>query len=381
MKKITLISAAFLLAGIPLAFAQSSLSVPVPQNAAIPPFPGDALQTREGNVQGRMGPATENEFLKLRQEFRSESGDLRNEYLDAKNMMRQGAVEVRNEVRNAAQDEMMRIREEARNEIGAVRSETMMATEEIRKDALPMQEGGTAFVKARTEALEMAKRIREEAMVKVEALKAESLDVIKQKREEFVGMIEAERKEFKERFEAQRAEFETKVQERRAELEANVERIRDEKKREALIRVDENLNDLSKRMLERFSSALEQIERVLANIVTRADKADAGGQDVSAVRTAVENAKMAISSARSSIEAQAPKVYSFSINTEETLRSDVAAARDALKGDLQIVKNAVDAARTATHAAATALAQIPNVDGYDFDTAASEAVENTTQSQ
>lgn len=376
MKKLLLGGIVFLCAGLPFAFGQSSpnvLFVPppnapraVPQDAV--PFPGNQGQAEE---KVRDIKPVENEFLKLRGEFRAESDDLKNEYLDA-----------RNEIRNTAQDEALRIREETRGEIGEVKSEARTETREIRQNAREMEEErAEVFAEKRIEAREEAKRIREEAMEQVGALRAESFGIVQQKREDFVGRIEEERREFKEELEIQRGEVEKKIQERRVEREANIEKIQDERKKEILVRVDENLNELNKRMLDRFSSALEQIERVLANIVTRADKAEAGGQDVNAVRMAVENARSAISAARDLIIAQAPKVYSFSITTEEMLRTDVAAARDALKNDLQVVKNAVDAARTATHAAAEALAQIPNVDGYDFDTTASEAAENTTQSQ
>ena len=54
-------------------------------------------------------------------------------------------------------------------------------------------------------------------------------------------------------------------------------------------------------------------------MVSRADKAEAAGRDVSTVRTAVSGAEAAIASARdTTVAAQAAKTYAIEVTTEET---------------------------------------------------------------
>ena len=59
---------------------------------------------------------------------------------------------------------------------------------------------------------------------------------------------------------------------------------------------------------------------------------------------------------------KAGKTYSFTVTTEDKLRSDVGAARQALHADLVAVREIVKAARDAVKSAAVALGQVPKVD-------------------
>lgn len=338
---------------------------PMPAPVARPGFvPAPAAGPRD-DVKANSG--AQNEFLEMRKEYREGADMLKNEYLDAKGMIQRNAIEVRNEIRNEGKEDMLRVREEVRNEVKEM--------DEAKK------EGAELFLKARTAALEEAKKIHEESKMKVEALRKEALSEVQKQREEFLKKIAMEREQFTARLEEKKTLIAEKFQEERAQFEMQLQKVRDEKKQEILSRVNENMNELNARMLGTFSKTLEKLESVLVNIATRADKAEAGGRDVSAVRSAIDGAKNAIDAARRAIEAQMPKVYTFTVTTEDALKSDVGIARDALKNDLQVVRSVMEAARTAVHNAATTLAQIPNVNGYEFETSSVPASQNIQSEQ
>lgn len=325
-------------------------------------------------MQGIKSTPQTNQFLEARKEARENIGNVRNEFLEGRKEMNQEKAGVLNQIKNEGADTMIRVREEFRNEAGEIRTEAKNAIDAVKPIATQSLE---EFAKAREKALEEAKRIREEAQNRVEALKTEMLDVVKQKREEFVKRVQEERQEFASQMEVRRAEFEKQIQEQKAKIAEEALKIRDEKKKEIIMRVGENINEANVKTMEKFSSVLEKLESVLANIMTRADKAEAGGQDVSSIRTAGETAKNAISASRASIQTQAGKTYSFTVGSEDTVKSDVGTARDALRADLEIIKTSVQKAREAVHAVATTLAQIPNVNTYDFATPAQEVEQNT----
>ncbi len=120
-------------------------------------------------------------------------------------------------------------------------------------------------------------------------------------------------------------------------------------------------------MVEHFSEALDKMGEVLKGVSSRADKAEAHGLDVSNVRALIVDAEVAIDSARASLVDQAGKVYSMDINTEDTLRSDVGEVRQAIRGDLEAIRETVKLAHEAIRAAAVGLAQIPKVDEYEVE--------------
>ncbi len=362
-----------------------SIDVVKPTPVARPGFvPPSATGVRNVSLPGSSGGVMgmQNEFLELRKEYRGEVDALKNEYLEGRGTIEQNAAEIREELRNEEKGNVIRVREETRSKTKEIMSAAQEQAKQIREKALETQkEDAEAFIKAREWAFEEAKQIQEDAKTKVEALRIEAFSAIQGQREEFIKKIEASREEFTKQMEEKKAVLETKIEERRTQLEAELQKVKDEKKKEILTRVSENINELNKRMLETFSKTLEKLERVLTNIVTRADKAEAGGRDVTVVRATVDAAKSAISAARATIQSQISKMYAFTIQSEETAKSDVGAARDALKNDIGVVKTAVEAARTAVHNAATTLAQIPDVDGYEFATSSVPVSQNTQSEQ
>lgn len=160
--------------------------------------------------------------------------------------------------------------------------------------------------------------------------------------------------ERKEEVQARTPEAETK----KVQLKERLEKVRNEQKKKIVERISQQTNELNARMMNHFSQVLIRLEKVLANIVSRVDKAEANKWDVSAVRAMIVSAKEVITSAKTAIETQKAKTYTPEITgDEEKLKIEVGEARKALHGDLVIVKEKVKAAQEFVKAVAKALAQ------------------------
>lgn len=191
-----------------------------------------------------------------------------------------------------------------------------------------------------------------------------------EKRAEIKNTMEQRRTEFQKNIEAKRVELKTRIEAKRQELKTRLLKIEDERKREVVEKIDTQLDELNKRLLDHYSDVFGKIENILDNIDTRTTKAETNGRDVSAVRTAIAAAESAISASRTAIQAQAGKIYKITISTENALKADVGKTRQTLHNDLVKVRETVKAAREAVRKAAVTLAQIPRVDELEVETQA-----------
>lgn len=150
---------------------------------------------------------------------------------------------------------------------------------------------------------------------------------------------------------------------KKTQLQERFQKVKNEQKRKIVERVSQQLDELNVRMMNHFSAVLGRLEKVLANIVSRVDKAEANNWDVSAARAMITSAKEAIASARTAIEAQKAKNYTPEITGDEgKLKAEVGQARKVLHSDLVIVKEKVRAAYEFVKAVAKALAQSSRID-------------------
>lgn len=122
--------------------------------------------------------------------------------------------------------------------------------------------------------------------------------------------------------------------EMKLEVKQKVRQIRDEKKRMIVERVDAKIAEINKRRTDMMLAQLNKMSEILI-------KAKARGAD-----TAV--AEAAIASAKTEVVAQAGKIYTVEITTEDKLKIKVGEAMKALKTDLQAVHQKVVDARKAT---------------------------------
>ncbi len=212
--------------------------------------------------------------------------------------------------------------------------------------------------------------------LKTENIKEAAIQLIKERKETYQNRIQDFRKEV----EQKRVEYKSRVEENKAELQQKLQQIQSEQKRRVVERIDVQISELNERMLNHFLDVLERIEAILTRISTRADKAEAFGLDVSAARTALNQAYDAIETARNIVTAQFDQVYAFEILSEDSLKMDVGVARQGLHEDLRQVRDFVKTAHDLARSAALALAQVPRVDDADLnEPEITENIEETTE--
>ncbi len=251
--------------------------------------------------------------------------------------------EVRNEVKN--------VREETKREMNAARVEVRTQNEKVREEIKQQtEEARKAFEAERATILKTVSEGPQEAM-----------KLLQERRQEFQKKVEAKREELKNTIQEKRIEAEKVITTKREELKKKLGQFKDEQKKRVTEQVNENLNKVNQNVVNRFTNNINELERVLTNINTRADKATANGSDVSSVLAAVQIAKDAIAPARIAISTQAGKVYSVTISTEAKVADDLKISRDTLNTDLKTVQEKVRTAHTAVLAALMELQKIPNI--------------------
>ncbi|MEK7168222.1 MAG: hypothetical protein AAB707_00740 [Patescibacteria group bacterium] len=216
----------------------------------------------------------------------------------------------------------------------------------------------------REEVKDLRQNVREEVKQNRETIKKE----FEAKRTEAKNLMESKKEEFKNKVEAKREEVKSKIEAKRGELKEKLGKIKDERKKQVVEKVYNQINELNKRRLDHFSAVLEKLEKVLDRISNRAAKAEANGRDISAVKTAITEAANTIALSRTAIQNQAGKVYAPIISTESALKTDIGKIRQALHSDLAGVQETVKTSREAVRKAATILAQIPKVDELEVET-------------
>ena len=179
---------------------------------------------------------------------------------------------------------------------------------------------------------------------------------------EITQEMKERQEEFKNKINEMREQTKQRIEQEREALKDKLKKIKDQRKQKIVERIDQNLTALNARLMNHFTNVLKQLESVLTRISSRADKAEANGNDVSKVRAAIEAAKDKIQKARDAIAAQIGKVYEIPITDDTHLKRDVGSARQSLHADIKKVWDAVKAARDAVHDAATTLAKIPKID-------------------
>ncbi len=174
--------------------------------------------------------------------------------------------------------------------------------------------------------------------------------------------IQARREEFRVDLKEKQDAMQSRIQAAQDAFRKKLGEIKDERKRQVAERVGENLSKVLTNRIGAFSALIDNIDALLGRVKTRRDKVVTAGGDVSAVNTAIAAADVAVAAARTAVTGLAGKTYVPKVTTDATLKTDLGAARDALKKDLLSVQNAVKAARDAVKAAAVALKAIVGVD-------------------
>jgi len=202
------------------------------------------------------------------------------------------------------------------------------------------------------------KDIRQEYQNKIQTERQNALQLIEAKRVETNKILEQKKQEFQNQIKQNRDAIKQEIEKNREALKLKIKNFKDEKKKVISERVDLRLEEINKVQTDHFVSVLDQIEKVLGNIETQADKVQAKGQDVSNVRTAIDSATQVIADARSAVSAQAQKTYTPTITSETTVRADLKEAREALNSDLKAVRKLIKKSHEAVVASLQELRKI-----------------------
>ena len=219
-----------------------------------------------------------------------------------------------------------------------------------------------SFPDASGKCVKIGSDVREEARQSLKDFKGNLQQELQMRRQEAQQLIEQKREELKQQIETKREEAKTKIEAAREQLKQKLTTIKDERKKQIVEKLGADIQELNSRRVEHFTNVADKLDKVLANIKSRMDKAEANGKDVTAVKAAITSAESAITAARTAITAQAGEVYTIAVSTEAKLKTDVGVTRQKLQNGLEVVRKALQAAHDAVRNVATTLAQIPRVD-------------------
>ena len=189
------------------------------------------------------------------------------------------------------------------------------------------------------------------------------LENIKAKRTELNTQLKKAQEAAKNRLEVAREEVKKTVEARQTELKDKISKLRDKKKRQIVTRLDEQMARLNVQWTDHFSNVLNRLLEILGKIELRTTKAETSGKDVTAVKTAIQNAKAAIETARTAVETQAKKTYIATFSSETGLGAAFKVVREQLRKDLFGLRDgAMKNSREAVQNALQALKSVPKVD-------------------
>ncbi len=189
--------------------------------------------------------------------------------------------------------------------------------------------------------------------------------------------MDARREEFKKQFESKKEEAKKKIEDEKVRLAEKLKTIKDERKKEVIKKISGQFQEINTKKLEHFSNVLKQMEGVLVKIKARAEKATAGGADMSALNVKIAAFETAVTTARAAIVAQSAKVYSIEVTTDEHLKNNTGATRQALQKDLKTVFDLVKNAHEALKGITKELAKIRIV-GSEEHASTTPAIATTT---
>ena len=189
------------------------------------------------------------------------------------------------------------------------------------------------------------------------------LENIKAKRTELNTQLKKAQEAAKNRLEVAREEVKKTVEARQTELKDKISKLRDKKKRQIVTRLDEQMARLNIQWTDHFSNVLNRLLEILGKIELRTTKTETSGKDVTAVKTAIQNAKAAIETARTAVETQAKKTYIATFSSETGLGAAFKVVREQLRKDLFGLRDgAMKNSREAVQNALQALKSVPKVD-------------------
>jgi hypothetical protein len=198
-----------------------------------------------------------------------------------------------------------------------------------------------------------------------EQIHAQRQELIKETQDKRATMLQ----EIKDQREAFRADLAQRREALKAKLDIEwknlkdkLSKIKDERKKQIVETIAVRLAEINDSRLDVLAKFVDRLDAILLKIKTRVDTATTNGKDTTKAKATIVTADNALKAARDAIKAQTSKTYPINVTTENTLRSVVSKARDALRADLEKVHEVVRAAHKSIISAAGALHEIQGVD-------------------
>ncbi len=165
-------------------------------------------------------------------------------------------------------------------------------------------------------------------------------------------MLELEHRKLTEASKA--AIFRQKLEDRRlkiasheAEIKLKIQAFKDKQKAEIAARVNTNLNKINQNQTDQMLKHLDKMSQLLDKLTDRVNSNSPDIKDSTAANQAIADARAAIDTARTAVQAQAQKDYTIAVTTETKIRLDAKAKRDQLHTDIKAVRKLVIDAKQA----------------------------------
>lgn len=148
-----------------------------------------------------------------------------------------------------------------------------------------------------------------------------------------------------ERVQVKIASIQDRVASRTAQLKLKLNNFRDQKRAQVVERVNDSLAKINQIRTDNMLKNLSSMSNIISKLENRVNGVT--DKDTTAAKSAIDSAKIAISTAQTAVTAQSQKDYPIEATSEATIKDEVVGARLNLHSDLKTIHELVVAARKA----------------------------------
>lgn len=150
----------------------------------------------------------------------------------------------------------------------------------------------------------------------------------------------------------------SEIQAKRDEFKTKLAELGDQRKKLTVERIDTRLSTINENGVQRFSLAIEKLEKLLDKFSQRVQVAKNEGKNTTEAEGAVTTAELAINDAKEAVATQSAKDYTVEIVDETTLKNTVGQQVSSLEHDLKAVFATVKTAKQKVMDVARAVAKL-----------------------
>ncbi len=170
--------------------------------------------------------------------------------------------------------------------------------------------------------------------------------------------IQQQKAEFMKEIAAKKESMKVQKQTEKDAFKAKIASLKDERKKISADKIDTKLAGSNQTQTTKMSEALTRLQEILNKLIDKTNEQKAAGKDTTAVETAINNAKTAITTAQSAVAAQAAKTYTANVTDEATLQQNFGTTFAQLRSDLQTTHEKVKLSKDAVKQVAIELMKL-----------------------